>query len=79
MTNSIIKKTVTKAESSPYQSYPQFGDSVYIIDESDCRLTDIRKWCDAKIGGPYRSFHMGEEGIGFWFAVDSELFEKEWM
>ncbi len=79
MINSIIKKTVTEAESSLYQSYPQFGDSVYVIDESDDRFAKIKEWCKKETTALYRSFNVGEGQSGFWFAADAEKFERAWM
>lgn len=81
MNNDIIKTTITEEGASPYQNYPQFGDSIYIVCEFDHRFIDIKKWCSEKTIGLYRSFNTETEMIGFWFSEydDSERFEKEWM
>ncbi len=85
----IIKSETIDVDASPYQGYPQMGDPIYLIHESDNRLALISDWCEQNmirrkkvyLSYHYQIFDCPNNQKGIWISniEDRQKFEDEWI
>ena len=81
MKKSTRKITVSYKDSSPYQNYPQGGDTLFIVNERSNSLPKMKEWIAENITSPYQISVIGPKEVGIWFSstLEAEKFEKEWL